>query len=85
MGAEGELQLRWVLSCRKESEAGEVEALQLPEPGVIELREKKGTKKFEFNGKEVATVDFDSSSKTASHTITCPAARTSPSTWLGPR
>merc|ERR1712083_1249805 len=33
------------------------------------------TKKFEFNGKEVATVDFDSSSKTASHTMHLPSGK----------
>merc|ERR1712206_43392 len=34
-----------------------------------------GTKKFEFNGKEVATVDFDSSSKKASHTMHLPSGK----------
>merc|ERR1712013_723105 len=33
------------------------------------------TKKFEFNGKEVATVDFDSSSKKASHTMHLPSGK----------
>merc|ERR1719342_1491484 len=31
--------------------------------------------KFEFNGKEVATVDFDSSSKKASHTMHLPSGK----------
>merc|ERR1712058_35722 len=33
------------------------------------------TKKFEFNGEEKATVDFDSSSKKASHTMHLPSGK----------
>merc|ERR1712193_451358 len=41
----------------------------LPEVQSMKVTSAGPTKKFEFNGKEVATVDFDSSSKKASHTI----------------
>merc|ERR1712203_398608 len=37
----------------------------LPEFQTMKVTSAGPTKKFEFNGKEVATVDFDSSSKTA--------------------
>merc|ERR1712045_1017867 len=41
----------------------------LPEVQSMKVTSAGPTKKFEFNGKEVATVDFDSSSKKASHTM----------------
>merc|ERR1712013_624268 len=40
-----------------------------PVRGLFPITSAGPTKKFEFNGKEVATVDFDSSSKKASHTM----------------
>merc|ERR1712165_493869 len=41
----------------------------LPEVQSMKVTSAGPTKKFEFNGKEVATVDFDSTSKKASHTM----------------
>merc|ERR1712013_832750 len=45
----------------------------LPEVQSMKVTSAGPTKKFEFNGKEVATVDFDSSSKKASHTMHLPS------------
>merc|ERR1712241_932368 len=47
----------------------------LPEFQTMKVTSAGPTKKFEFNGKEVATVDFDSSSKTASHTMHLPSGK----------
>merc|ERR1711872_807935 len=47
----------------------------LPEVQSIKVTSAGPTKKFEFNGKEVATVDFDSSSKKASHTMHLPSGK----------
>merc|ERR1711915_560731 len=47
----------------------------LPEVQSMKVTSAGPTKKFEFNGKEVATVDFDSSSKKASHTMHLPSGK----------
>merc|ERR1711910_17610 len=47
----------------------------LPEVKSMKVTSAGPTKKFEFNGKEVATVDFDSSSKKASHTMHLPSGK----------
>merc|ERR1712158_197097 len=47
----------------------------LPEVQSMKVTSAGPTKKFEFNGKEVATVDFDSSSKKASHTMHPPSGK----------
>merc|ERR1712018_800068 len=47
----------------------------LPEFQSLKITSAGPTKKFEFNGKEVATVDFDSSSKKASHTMHLPSGK----------
>merc|ERR1712088_741119 len=47
----------------------------LPEFQSMKVTSAGPTKKFEFNGKEVATVDFDSSSKKASHTMHLPSGK----------
>merc|ERR1711990_783763 len=47
----------------------------LPEVQSMKITSAGPTKKFEFNGKEVATVDFDSSSKKASHTMHLPSGK----------
>merc|ERR1712032_1399361 len=47
----------------------------LPEFQTLKVTSAGPTKKFEFNGKEVATVDFDSSSKKASHTMHLPSGK----------
>merc|ERR1711962_776255 len=47
----------------------------LPEVQSMKVTSAGPTKKFEFNGKEVATVDFDSSSKRASHTMHLPSGK----------
>merc|ERR1712244_95588 len=47
----------------------------LPEVQSMKVSSAGPTKRFEFNGKEVATVDFDSSSKTASHTMHLPSGK----------
>merc|ERR1712039_910126 len=47
----------------------------LPEFQSMKITSAGATKKFEFNGKEVATVDFDSSSKKASHTMHLPSGK----------
>merc|ERR1712109_28917 len=47
----------------------------LPEVRSMKVSSAGPTKKFEFNGKEVATVDFDSSSKKASHTMHLPSGK----------
>jgi len=47
----------------------------LPEFQSMKITSAGPTKKFEFNGKEVATVDFDSSSKKASHTMHLPSGK----------
>merc|ERR1712060_421531 len=47
----------------------------LPEFRSMKVTSAGPTKKFEFNGKEVATVDFDSSSKKASHTMHLPSGK----------
>merc|ERR1711872_70260 len=47
----------------------------LPEVKSMKITSAGPTKKFEFNGKEVATVDFDSSSKKASHTMHLPSGK----------
>merc|ERR1712032_982400 len=47
----------------------------LPEFQTMKVTSVGPSKKFEFNGKEVATVDFDSSSKTASHTMHLPSGK----------
>merc|ERR1712040_5885 len=47
----------------------------LPEVQSMKATSAGPTKKFEFNGKEVATVDFDSSSKKASHTMHLPSGK----------
>merc|ERR1712107_242037 len=47
----------------------------LPEVQSMKVTSAGPIKKFEFNGKEVATVDFDSSSKKASHTMHLPSGR----------
>merc|ERR1711900_14648 len=47
----------------------------LPEFQTLKVTSTGPTKKFEFNGKEVATVDFDSSSKKASHTMHLPSGK----------
>merc|ERR1711963_329849 len=47
----------------------------LPEVQSMNVTSAGPTKKFEFNGKEVATVDFDSSSKKASHTMHLPSGK----------
>merc|ERR1711962_855083 len=47
----------------------------LPEVQSMKVTSAGATKKFEFNGKEVATVDFDSSSKKASHTMHLPSGK----------
>merc|ERR1719410_1994681 len=50
-----------------ESNLAEIQSMKVTSAGP--------TKKFEFNGKEVATVDFDSSSKRASHTMHLPSGK----------
>merc|ERR1712013_210068 len=59
------------------------------ETNLPEVQSMKGTsagptKKFEFDGKEVATVDFDSSSKKANHTMHLPSGKdlTIDLTWM---
>merc|ERR1712212_79776 len=47
----------------------------LPEFQTMKVTSAGPTKKFEFNGKEVATVDFDSSSKKATHTMHLPSGK----------
>merc|ERR1712039_9339 len=47
----------------------------LPEFQSMKITSAGATKKFEFTGKEVATVDFDSSSKKASHTMHLPSGK----------
>merc|ERR1712200_322114 len=47
----------------------------LPEFQSMKVTSVGPTKKFEFNGKEVATVDFDSSSKKASHAMHLPSGK----------
>merc|ERR1712107_135105 len=47
----------------------------LPEVQSMKVTSAGPTKKFEFNGKEVATVAFDSSSKKASHTMHLPSGK----------
>merc|ERR1712054_358458 len=47
----------------------------LPEFQSMKVTSAGPIKKFEFNGKEVATVDFDSSSKKASHTMHLPSGK----------
>merc|ERR1712042_294746 len=47
----------------------------LPEFQTLKVTSAGPTKKFEFNGKEVATVDFDSSSKKATHTMHLPSGK----------